>query len=229
MDKKFLSDTVLFRGIEPEEVQSMLECLKAKKRWYRKGEMVFRAGERTASMGVVLSGVISIEIDDVWGNKSLLSRIEPGQIFGETYACLSEEQMMVNAVAAEDSEVLFLDTGRIMELCPQTCPYHGALMRNLVTVLSQKNLGLSRRMIHLTAKSIRGRLSSYLSYESVKQGKREFMIPYNRQQLADYLNVDRSALSNELSKMQREGLLWTEKNRFCLLDADTSDSFFMTE
>ena len=89
MDKKFLSDTVLFRGIEPEEVQSMLECLKAKKRCYRKGEMVFRAGERTAFMGVVLSGVISIEIDDVWGNKSLLSRMEPGQIFGETYACLS--------------------------------------------------------------------------------------------------------------------------------------------
>lgn len=228
MDKKFLSDTVLFRGIEPEEVQSMLECLKAKKRCYRKGEMVFRAGERTAFMGVVLSGVISIEIDDVWGNKSLLSRMEPGQIFGETYACLSEERMMVNAVASEDSEVLFLYTARIMTLCPQTCPYHGILVQNLVAVLSQKNLLLSRRMIHLTAKSIRGRLASYLSYESVKQGKREFTIPYNRQQLADYLNVDRSALSNELSKMQREGLLWTEKNRFCLLDTDAC-SFFLME
>lgn len=229
MDKKFLSDTVLFRGIEPEEVQSMLECLKAKKRWYGKGEMVFRAGERTSSMGLVLSGVISIEIDDVWGNKSLLSRIEPGQIFGETYACLSEERMMVNAVASEDAEVLFLDTARVMKLCPQDCPCHGTLVRNLVAALSQKNLVLSRRMIHLTAKSIRGRLASYLSYEAVSQGKREFTIPYNRQQLADYLNVDRSALSNELSKMQREGLLRTEKNRFCLMDADASESFFMPE
>ena len=123
---------------------------------------------------------------------------------------------MVSAVAAEDTEVLFLNVERVLNTCPETCSHHSRLIRNLLTVSSRKNLDLSRRIFHTSSKSIRGRLLSYLSSQAVLLGKREFEIPFNRQQLADYLSVDRSALSNELGKMQREGLLEFHKNHFLL-------------
>ena len=226
MDKKFLSDTVLFRGMKAGEVESLLECLKVKKHHYKKGEVIFRAGQTTTSMGLVLSGVVSVEIDDVWGNKNIWAHASAGQVFGETYACLPGEPMLVSAVAAEDVELMFLNVGRLLKMCPQNCPYHGKLIQNLLAIASQKNISLSRRMTHLAARSIRGRVSSYLSFEAVQRGSREFTIPYNRQQLADYLNVDRSALSNELSKMQKEGLLRTEKNYFCLSEEAVLDHLF---
>lgn len=225
MDKKFLSDTVLFRGIRAGEVESMLDCLKAKKRQFKKGEVIFRAGEKTTSLGLVLDGVVSIEIDDAWGNKSILAHIAPGQVFAETYASIPGEPMVVSAVAAEACEVLLLNVGRLMKHCPENCPYHAKVVHNLLMISAQKNMALSRRMTHLAARSIRGRLTSYLTFEAVQRGSREFTIPYNRQQLADYLNVDRSALSNELSKMQKEGLLKTEKNYFCLSEKVDSGEF----
>lgn len=227
MDKKFLSNTVLFRGMKPGEVESMLECLKAKTRKYKKGEVIFPVGEKTNSMGFVLSGVVSIEIDDVWGNKSIWTHVTSGHVFGETHASLPSEPMLVSAVAAENAEVLFLNIGRLMKICQENCACHTKMIQNLLTIMAQKNLGLSRRMAHLAARSIRGRLSSYLSFESVQRGSLEFTIPYNRQQLADYLNVDRSALSNELSKMQKEGLLRTEKNYFCLSEAAVAENLFL--
>lgn len=226
MDKKFLSDTGLFRGMKAGEVESLLECLKVKKRTFKKGEVIFRVGQTTSSMGLVVSGVVSVEIDDVWGNKNIWTHASAGQVFGETYACLPGEPMLVSAVAAEDAEVMFLNAGRLMKVCPKNCPYHGKLIQNLLAIASQKNINLSRRMTHLAARSIRGRVSSYLSFEAVQRGSREFTIPYNRQQLADYLNVDRSALSNELSKMQKEGLLRTEKNYFCLSEEAVSEHLF---
>ncbi|KXL52967.1 transcriptional regulator FixK [Anaerotignum neopropionicum] len=216
MDTFFLSNTNLFRGTTPEEVASMLGCLMAEEKYYRKDEVIYRTGDIVHKIGMVITGSVSIENDDIWGNKSILDKIGPGQVFAETYACAPGEPLMVSAVAAETTGILFLDVAKTLQPCSSACGHHGKLIRNLLTISAQKNLVLSRRIFHTSAKSIRGRLLSYLSFQATREGQREFDIPFNRQQLADYLSVDRSALSNELGKMQREGLITVHRNHFCI-------------
>ena len=216
MDNHFLAKTLLFRGIAAEEIPTMLQCLEVKQRQFLKGEIIYYAGDIIQSMGLVLSGSVHIESDDVWGNKSLLDRVAPGSVFAETYASIPGEPLMVNVVAAECSQILFLDVGRILQTCSSSCAFHNKLIRNLLSISAQKNLKLSRRIFHTTSKTIRGRIVSYLSFQVVQQGSYIFSIPLNRQQLADYLGVDRSALSNEISKMQKEGLLQVHRNTFHL-------------
>ena len=218
MDYLFLSNTMLFHGTTPEEVKAMLGCLQAEQRTYQKGELIYRMGDAVPAMGLVLSGSVSIENDDIWGNKSILDTASAGQVFAETYACVPSEPMMVSVVASEKTEVLFLNIGRILQVCTNNCSHHNKIIHNLLSVSARKNLNLSRRIFHTSAKSIRGRLLSYLSYQAMKNGSREFDIPFSRQQLADYLSVDRSALSNELSKMQKDGLLKVSRNHFILLE-----------
>ena len=216
MDYHFLAKTVLFRGCSPEEIEAMLACLHPVERTYRRGEVILHAGDTAVQVGLVLSGSGSIESDDVWGNRSILDQVTAGQLFAETYACLPGEVLMVSVTAAENCRVLLRDMNRVLHVCGSTCAHHTKLIRNLLSVTAQKNLNLSRRIFHTAAKSIRGRLLSYLSFCSVQHGSREFDIPFSRQQLADYLGVDRSALSNELSKMQRDGLIRYERNHFLL-------------
>lgn len=217
MDCNFLEKTILFREISVEEIRKMLDCLEAKEQAYQKGSVIFREGDVTETMGLVLSGTVRIENNDIWGNKSILDSIGAGQVFAETYACVPGEAMMVSAVAAEDCRILMLNAQKMLHICPKTCDHHSKLIRNLLLIFSRKNLNLSRRIFYTSSKSIRGRLMSYLSDQASMQGSYEFTIPYNRQQLADYLSVDRSALSNELGKMQREGIVRVKKNHFLLL------------
>lgn len=225
MDYKFLSKTILFRGVSPEEVRVMLNCLNAKTKRFQRGSVIYHAGEMVSSIGMVLSGSVSIENDDVWGNKSILDHVLPGQVFAETYACVPGEPLMVSIAAVEATEILFLDVNRVLHVCSNACTFHNKSIRNLLSIASQKNLNLSRRILHTSSKSIRGRLLSYLSFQAARQNSREFEIPFNRQQLADYLSVDRSAMSNELSKMQREGLLTVKRNRFSLVGIKPGDGF----
>lgn len=216
MDYLFLSKTSLFCGTSEQEVEAMLQCLGAFTKRYVKDEIICHAGEPAENMGLVLSGSVYVENDDVWGNRSLISHVEAGQIFAETYACIPGEALMVNVTAAQPAEVLFLSTSHLIQTCPSSCEHHNRLIRNLLQILAQKNLNLSKRIFHTSSKTIRGRLLSYLSEQALNSGEYQFTIPFNRQQLADYLGVDRSAMSNELSKMQRDGLISFEKNSFCL-------------
>ena len=202
MDFLFLSQTALFRGCSPRETADMLQCLRAERRVYEKDRVICHAGDTVEALGLVLSGGVNIESVDVWGSRSILGHVGPGQVFAETYACLPGEPLMVDAVAAQRTEVLFLNT---------------ALIRNLLAVTSQKNLALSRRIFHTSPKTIRGRLLSYLSAQALRENSRSFAIPFDRQQLADYLGVDRSALSAELGRMRAEGLIRFRKNEFELL------------
>lgn len=221
MDFNFLSKTVLFRGMSGEDIENMLDGLGAKQQHFSKGEIIFRAGDIVQSLGLVLAGSVNIENDDIWGNKSILDNIGPGQVFAETYACVPGEPMMVSVVASEAVEVLFIHVSQSIQNEPEKS-YYGRLINNLLTISAQKNLNLSRRIFHTTSKSIRGRLLSYLSYQATRQGSFQFTIPFNRQQLADYLSVDRSAMSNELGKMQKEGLLTVKRNYF-VLNIEASD------
>ncbi len=213
-----LANTLLFRGMDPSDIEEMLGCLLAKECTYKKGEILFPEGSPTEQIGVVLIGRVIIELGDVWGNNSVLSSIGPGGIFAETYACIPGEPLMVNVTAAEDTEALLLNIRRVLEPCSKVCPYHVRLVRNLLALCAGKNLQLSRRVLHTGPKSIRKRLLSYFSECIKRTGSYSFDIPYNRQQLADYLSVERSALSNELSIMQRDGLIRYEKNHFDVME-----------
>ena len=216
MNFDFISKTVLFKGCTPEQTKEVLTCLKAEHRSFEKGSTIFHAGDIISSFGMVLSGSVNIESDDVWGNKTIIDHVEAGQVFAETYACIGEQALLVNVVACENTSILFLQTQRLLQPCSCACSHHTFLIKNLLTIASQKNLNLSRRIFHTTSKSIRNRVLSYLSFQSIQQQSTDFIIPFNRQQLADYLSVDRSALSNELSKLQKDGLITVEKNHFIL-------------
>ena len=209
-----LGNTPLFRGMTVPDIEEMLRCLRAVERTYKKGAVILPEGTPTEQLGVVLSGRVIIEMGDVWGNNSVLSSVGAGGIFAEAYACVPGEPLMVNVTAAEDTRALLLNIRRVLEPCANVCPRHVRLVRNLLTLCSEKNLQLSRRVLHTGPKSIRKRLLSYFSECIKRTGSYSFDIPYNRQQLADYLSVERSALSNELSLMRRDGLIRYEKNHF---------------
>lgn len=211
-----LSNTQLFRGIEEQDVSSMLQCLAASTRTYKKGETILAEGTVTENLGIVLSGMAIISCGDIWGNTSVLGNVAPGAVFAEVYACIPGEQLLISVSAAEDTEVLFLNIGRVLATCTNACSFHAKLIRNLLTVCAYKSLQLSQRILHTSSKSIRGRLMSYFSQCAKQAGSYSFEIPYNRQQLADYLGVDRSAMCNELSKMQKDGMIEYNRNRILL-------------
>ncbi len=145
-----------------------------------------------------------------------MGQAHSGEIFAEAYACMDDEPLLISVEVAEDTEVLMMDMHKILTICPSNCSHHHKLVENLLTILARKNLGLSRRMVYTASKSIRGRVLSYLSFLADKQGKKQVSIPFDRQEMADYLGVDRSALSAELSRMQKDGLIAYKKNHFTL-------------
>ena len=216
MDIHLLAGTRLFQGIREHEIEAMLTCLSAEERTYGKDAYIYRAGDVTGRLGVVMEGAVNIIKDDVWGNRKIIENIGGGQIFGETYACLKGEPLMVDVQASERSRILFMDVNRILTTCSSSCDFHNRLIRSLMYVLAGKNLMLTKKMDIITPKSLRERVMVYLSQESVKQGCRTVTVRFNRQQMADYLSVDRSALSAELSRMQRDGVISYEKNRFTI-------------
>lgn len=206
----------LFDGISEKEIQLMLKCLSAVVRSYGKGEYIFRRGDHISSVAVLLEGRVHIQKEDFWGNLSILSEIAEGDVFGEVYACFENEEMVNYAAAVKDSRVLFLNLGRVLETCSSACPFHGKLIRNLLFVMASKNRMLTQKLEHMSRRTTREKLLSYLSEQSQRAGSSSFHIPFNRQQLADYLSVDRSAMSSELCRMRDEGILEFQKNHFVL-------------
>lgn len=205
----------VFQGITEQEWAQMEAACPVARRLYEKGQTIFRQGEPAREMGVVLSGAVHIESVDLWGHRTLLSRVGPGQVFGETYA-LTGGPLLVDAVAAEDCEILAIRLGALLGENHAGASWQGKLLRNLVSIFAGKNRALSHRIFCTSPKTIRGRLVTYLSAQALEQGSSSFSIPFDRQQLADYLGVDRSALSKELGRMRDEGLLETRKNHFLL-------------
>lgn len=213
-----LSKTVLFQEMNKKDIEELLQYLSVKEKTYQKGEVIYHMGDSVQSIGIVASGSVNITKGDVWGNETLLDHVVCGQVFAETYACVQTEPMMVEVVAAQETKIIFLYIGNLLQRKLSACGCYEQFLKNLIQVMASKNLHLSSKMSHVTPKTIRERLLSYLSYEAVKHRSREFDIPFNRQQMADYLLVERSALSKELSKMQREGMLTYRKNHFRLYE-----------
>ena len=211
-----LKRTKLFSGVGEDEIGTMLSCLGARLRRYKKGEYVLRQGEHLDDITLLAEGRLHIQREDYWGNRSILGSIGVGEIFGEAYAAPESGALLNDVIAVEDSAVFFFDVRRVITTCSSACRFHAAVVQNLFFAISEKNRSLVLKLGFLSKRSTREKLLSYLSEEAERQSSPEITIPFNRQQLADYLSVDRSAMSNELCKLRDEGLLTFEKNRFHL-------------
>lgn len=212
-----LKQTKLFSGVNDEEISSMLSCLKASLRVYKKGEFVLRQGERLSDILVLAEGNLHIQSDDYWGNRSILGEVCAGEMFGEAYAAPESGALLNDVAAVTDSVVISFDVKRVLTTCSSCCRFHTIVVQNLFFAISEKNRKLVQKLGLLSKRSTREKLISYLSEQAKMQNSSSFSIPFNRQQLADFLSVDRSAMSNELCKMRDEGMLRFEKNRFVLL------------
>ncbi len=212
-----LRKTKMFSGVGDEEIESMLSCLNARVQHYKKGEYVLRTGGHLRDILILVKGSLHIQKDDYWGNRSLLGQLGAGEMFGEAYVAPESGALMNDVVAVEDSAVMFFDLQRLLTTCSSACRFHAAVVQNLFFAISEKNRKLVQKLGHMSKRSTREKLISYLSEEAKRQNSARFSIPFNRQQLADFLSVDRSAMSNELCKMRDEGLLRFDKNHFELL------------
>lgn len=213
-----LRNTPLFQGMTEEEILSVLHCVNATVVEKKKDAYIFRVGDSTETMGLVLRGTVLSVQEDLWGHRNIMHRTGVGEFFAEPFAAIPSSVLNVSVVAEEDSQIMLLNLGKLLQTCPTACAHHNHLIRNLVSVMAQKVLNLNEKVTHMAKRSTREKILSYLSAESMRQGKLSFTIPYDRQQLADYLCVERAAMSVELGKLQKEGYLKTNRNQFELFD-----------
>ena len=213
---EIISRFPLFQGIRKEDLETMLPCLNGLVRSYKKEEMIQSEEAPAGKMGVVLSGQVQVIREDVFGNRNILEQLEAGELYGVAFACAGIEKNIVDVIAVADCKVLQMDVARILEVCPSGCPFHQTMVKNMVYILANKNVALSEKIRHLSRRSTREKLLSYLSEQSKKTGDRHFVIPFNRQELAHYLCVERSAMSAELGKLKAEGVLDFKKSEFWL-------------
>lgn len=206
-----VKDVRLFNQINENQLDSLLRCLQAKVKTYSKGEYILTEDDKVKSVGIILKGSAEIIKDDVFGRRSIISVLRPKDLFGEALACLSKPQgltgNMINVYCSMDAEVMFIDYEKIVHTCSSSCSFHSKLIQNMLGILAQKNVLLNKKLEYLMIKGLRDRISAYLIDMCAVSGKKEFDITINRQQLADYLSVDRSALSRELGRMKNEGLI----------------------
>ena len=217
MEIETLGKTALFRSMTEEEIHLCLKELRSQEKKFKKGTVIMHAGSLTDRMGLVLSGSVTIESNDVCGNCTILSHVGSGQFFAETYALLPDEVMLVDVRANEDCNILFVTVGGLFK-SRISSTWKDKLTRNLLMISAHKNLTLSGRSFHTAPKSARGRILSYLNTVSLQKHTNEFDIPFDRQQLADYLNLERTNMSKELGRMKRDGIIECRKNHFRLLE-----------
>jgi len=215
-----LNGCPLFDGVEAGSLSAMLGCLDAREAAYQKGQVILAEGTPAQDVGIVLSGQVQIVRVDYFGNRSIMLNLQPGQLFGEAFACAQIPSLPVSVVAVEDSRVVMLDCRKILTPCCQACGFHSRLIHNLLRVVAEKNLALHQKAEITAHRSTREKLMAYLLLEAKRQNSSRFTIPFDRQGLADYLGVDRSGLSAEISRLKKEGVLDWYKNSFQLLSQE---------
>ncbi len=214
---EILQKCPVFDEIDKESIDIMLLCLGAKIKEYDKKETVFSEGENASYIGIVLAGTVQIEQVDYLGNRYIISEIKSGQLFLEAFACADVKKAPVSVIANEKSEILIIESNRILHPCENVCDFHQKLIFNLMRNLAKKTIMLHQKNDILSQRTTREKLMTYLNYVSKMKEKRAFDIPFNREELADYLGVDRSGLSIEISKLKKEGIIKNRKNHFELL------------
>lgn len=206
----------LFSGISETELTAMLSCLETREERFPKDTFLLRTGDTAESIGLVLSGSVLVVQEDIWGNRNILSKAGPGQTFAAAYACAPGSLLNVSVLAETPVTAMFLNVKRVLNVCPSACEHHSRIIRNLLGEFAEKNLRFGEKLTHMGQRTTRAKLMSYFSAEAQRLGTYEFDIPFSRQQLADYLAVERSGLSLELGKMRSEGLLDFHKSHFIL-------------
>lgn len=219
MEKYFdvLRRCSLFQDVAEENIIPMLGCLGVTVKKYNKKELILSEGEPVKYIGIVLTGKAQIEQIDYFGNRSIVAGIEPAELFGESFACAGVKKMPVDVVANEESEIMLIDCVRIVQSCSNACEFHRQMIYNLMKVVATKNLIFHQKIEITSKRSTREKLMTYLLLQAKKYNSNCFEIPYDRQELADYLVVDRSGLSVEISKMKQEGIIENKKKYFQLL------------
>ncbi len=212
-----LKQSGIFSGITEDGIRAMLKCLEVKREDFRKGDYILTAGQEPRFVGLLLSGRALIIQEDYWGNRNIVSGVEPGQIFAESFACSDGERLNVSVAADENCAVMWMDVARILRTCPTACAHHSRMIRNLLANIARKNVRLGDKLTHMGRRSIRQKLLSYLSEQARLSGSGRFEVPFTRQEMADYLAVDRSAMSAQLCRLRDEGVLSFSRNRFSLL------------
>lgn len=207
----------LFDAISDADLSGLLRCLNARVVFFARDAVVLGQGDAAQRIGVVLSGAVQIVRLDYFGHRSVLAHITPAQLFGEAFACAGVDALPVSAVAAQETQVLFLDSQRILNACASPCAFHRQLIFNLMRILATKNLLLHQKIEITSRRTTRDKLLAYLLDQAQQQHSHAFDIPYDRQALADYLQVERSGLSAEISKLRSEGILACRRNHFVLL------------
>ncbi len=206
----------LFSGISKDNLKSLLGCLSAKTAEFTKGDPVFLEGDPAGFIGLVLEGAVQIVRDDFYGNRSLLTLAQAGELFAEAYACANVETMPVSGYAAQNSKVLWLNCRRMLTVCTNACGFHNMLVQNLLQVVAQNNLLLGRKIQFMSGKTTKEKLMTYLLDRAKQADSQEFTIPLDRQALADFLGVERSAMSAEISKLRTDGVLESKGSWFRL-------------
>jgi len=207
----------LFSGLSDEEIEQLYACLAARKRTFKRESFVFHASDEVRSVYLILSGSMHIITEDFWGNRTLVETLPTHTLFGEAYVLAEAKEHLVSVIAAEDSVVLEFNLSCLFERCAKQCRTHNKIIKNTMRILSEKIIRLTEKLEHIVHRSMREKILSYLSKYAEKTQSNAFDIPYTRQQLADYLSVERTALSHELSRLAAAGIIKYKKNHFELL------------
>lgn len=211
-----LSTCPLFKGIDPSDISGLLVCLGASVRSVEKDSQILAEGDPASFVGILLSGSAEIVNQDIYGNRSIISRIQAGELFGESFACAGAHILPVSVIAHQSCEVMLIDCRRITTSCTNACSFHNQMIFNLLQIVASRNLEFHQKLEIISRRSTRDKLMTYLLSEAKRTGSKQFTIPYDRQALADYLGVERSAMSAELSKLQKDGIIKTNRSHFIL-------------
>lgn len=206
----------LFAHIGTEDIGKLLDAMDIYKKKYKKGNFIFYAGDTIEQIGIVLSGTVHILQEDYWGNRNILSQVRPGSLFGEAFACLPDVKSTVDVAALDDTEVMFINVNSIIHAGQVLTKAQERVALNLLAIMARRNMQLTQKIRYMSQRSTRQKLMFYLSEEALRQESSSFTLPFNRQQLADFLSVDQSAMSAELSRMKKDGLIDYYKNKFIL-------------
>lgn len=207
----------LFTGIGENQMEALFRCLKPIRRTYRKDEFVFVVGDRAATVGVVVSGGVRVLLEDADGQRTILTHVGPGAMFGEAFSCTGDETLPISVTVSDAADILLIDYRKVMTTCASSCDFHGRMLMNMLRILAENTIVLTRKIEHISKRTTREKLLSFLTTQAALHKEPVIEIPFNRQELADYLCVDRSALSREIGAMRREGILRYEGKRFELL------------
>lgn len=216
-DYESLSGVSLFDGLNIADMDRLFDCIKPAVRSYKKGSIIIGEGDAAKSIGIVLSGEVMLVKEDYFGNRSIISTVSAPNIFAEAFACAGVEEMPLSVIASDNCKIMFIDCIRLNTMCQKTCENHKKIIYNLLGVVSEKNIALNEKIEFLSKRTTREKLLAYLYSCALKSGSRTFTIPFDRQELADFLCVERSAMSAVISRLREENIIKSDKNRFTIV------------